>query len=74
MEGETGEVDSPAEGDWQCTDQTGDSVAPNLRVGKTLEAVDPNTIEGIDICVGLAYYFMKLDLEIIMEVVGVPLV
>lgn len=37
MEGETGEVDSPAEGDWQCTDQTGDSVAPNLRVGKTLK-------------------------------------
>lgn len=37
MEGETGEVDSPAEGDWQCTDQTGDSVAPNFRVGKTLK-------------------------------------
>lgn len=37
MEGETGEVNSPAEGDWQCTDQTGDSVAPNLRVGKTLK-------------------------------------
>lgn len=27
-----------------------------------LEAVDPNTIEGVDIRVGLAYYFMKLDL------------
>lgn len=74
MEGETGEVDSPAERDWQCTDQTGDSVAPDLRVCKTLEAVDPNTIEGIDIGVRLAYYFMKLDLEIIMQIVGVSLV
>lgn len=74
MEGETGEVDSPTEGDWQCTDQTGDSVAPDLRVGKTLEAVDPNTIEGVDIRVGLAYYFMKLDLEIIMQIVGVSLI
>lgn len=74
MEGETREVDSPAEGDWQSTDQTGDSIAPDLGVGKTLETVDPNAIEGVDIGVRLANYFMKLDLEVLMQIVGVPFI